>query len=98
MEEKRVGITKIIIQLGEKEIILHTDEAKQLFEAMKDMFDKVIIHEHHNEWSNYPQRYIPVYPNTYPWYSTLGMAASGFLWAGAGGTLPFSNNMEKING
>jgi hypothetical protein len=56
-----VSISKICIKIGEKEVELSPDEAKELQEILNDMFGK-------RETVYVPQPY-PVYPNPYRYWS-----------------------------
>lgn len=101
-------IKKIVLSLGEKEVELTLKEAKQLLEALGEMFDrKVIVEErhvlHHNYpwlWSWYEAQPVTrpsVLPNTTlplytTWYGNDSNGARGVRTSFSDGTLQLSTS------
>ena len=85
-KKSEVEIKKIVVDLGRRELVLTTEEALQLKDALNELFGKVVKevvkeeHHHHHypswrwDWAQ------PVYvtPITYPvYYQTIGVATAG---------------------
>ena len=87
-------IKKLTLQIGEKEIELTQEEAKQLKEALNDLFGKpvetIVKHEYVPSWRRYWEPY---------WWGTAigggGLVGSTTYLAGSG-CVGASNNM-KVN-
>lgn len=90
-EVKRVAVEKVVVAIGRREIILTTDEAKQLKDALNELFGKAITAEEHHHHHHYPWYYS--YPkvewstangNGIKWqdnqiYCSVGSSAVGYL-------------------
>jgi hypothetical protein len=65
MKNKSVEITKIKLQLGQKEIELTVEQAKKLKASLDELFGKEVIKEvHHDRW-NWRYRWPYWYDYTY---------------------------------
>lgn len=55
---EKVEISKIVLKVGKKDVVLSLAEAKKLHDLMNDMFGKV-VEVHHDNW--YYRPYHPYY-------------------------------------
>lgn len=61
-KDETVKIKKIVLDLGDKEIVLSMEQAKKLKEVLAEIFGKDVIkevHHHHDYWWEFKQ--YPVY-------------------------------------
>jgi hypothetical protein len=64
-ESKEIKIKKLVIKIGPAEVSMTPEEAKELQQALNEMFGKEVVHEiHHDWWYRYP---IYTTPNPINW-------------------------------
>ena len=59
---KEVGIKKVVIQMGDKEVPLTVEDAKKLHVVLDELFGKEVPYPTFPSYPTYPS-----YPNWYPW-------------------------------
>lgn len=76
-----IKINDISIKMGETEVKLSVDDAKELQKLLNELFAKEVIveHRHYNEWFYRPQPVI-TYPYS-PFYTYCGTSGSITLTA-----------------
>lgn len=75
--KRKTRITKVVLDLGSRQIELTTDEARELFESLSEFFGEkqttipypVYIERPTRRWWTYPQPY---------WSTTIGSSTSAF--------------------
>src|ERR1017187_1990152 len=84
-QKKEVAITKIVVQLGKKELIFDIEDAKQLKQILNELFageaatpiiEKTIIREEHHHYERHPQPYYWGYLNP----SYISSSGTGFKY------------------
>lgn len=65
MKEKKFGVSKIIVQMGDKETTLTVEQARELQAALNELLGETVIEKHYPQWI-YSQ------PAIYPPYITYG--------------------------
>jgi hypothetical protein len=60
--DKQMGISKIVVKMGKREIDLSVEDAKNLFRLLEEMFGEKIKEVHHDHY--YP-RWLWNYPTYY---------------------------------
>lgn len=79
VKEKEVKVTKIVINVGGKEVEFTPEEAKELTKILSDMFG-----EKDNIYVPYSVPYYPPYPHV--WWS-VGYNTDGTKWTDNGVTI-----------
>ena len=91
--KKEVAISKVVVQLGRRELILDIEEAKQLKNVLNELFGQVIVektevvkeHHYHN---NYPYFYNYPPVTYYGNYSTGGLNGAIYCSTVTNSTMP----------
>ncbi len=93
MAAKDAVIKKIVLQLGGKEVSLTPDEAKKLFEALGEMFEKKVVHvyePHRWYWGSSPVYAYGSYTHTPIVNGDTWLASNGTSFALTNSTLTCS--------
>ena len=85
MKEKKIGISKIVIQLGDKETTLTVEQAKELQAALNALLGETVIEKHYPQWCVDASKPV-VYP-PYITYGTTTTTGSGVNQYFAGATI-----------
>lgn len=66
MKEKKIGVTKITIQMGDKEAVLTVEQAKELRDALNSLLgekviERVVEKDRHHYYPYYPYAHWSIY-------------------------------------
>ena len=90
MKEKRIGVSKVVIQMGDKEATLTVEQAKELRDSLNALLGETKIERVIERDVFYPHRWIYTTPSwtTYGTMTTTGDTGNYTIAMNSGDALP----------